>query len=145
MKKRDPIGTLLRIRDIRERQARGRLAVQHQAETKAETALERRQRAYMERDVPARELSPAQLRVLSLQGIRSLELLNDAARALDEERLRSARVRDAWSRSANELRSAQRLDERREIDAAVTARKASDKALDELVLTLREPRRGKRS
>ncbi len=145
MKKRDPIGTLLRIRDIRERQARGRLAVQHQAETKAETALERRQRAYMERDVPARELSPAQLRVLSLQGIRSLELLNDAARALDEERLRSERVRDAWSRSANELRSAQRLDERREIDAAVTARKASDKALDELVLTLREPRRGKRS
>ena len=145
MKKRDPIGTLLRIRDIRKRQARGRLAVQHQAETKAETALERRQRAYMERDVPARELSPAQLRVLSLQGIRSLELLNDAARALDEERLRSERVRDAWSRSANELRSAQRLDERREIDAAVTARKASDKALDELVLTLREPRRGKRS
>ncbi len=145
MKKRDPIKTLLRIRDIRERQARGRLAVQHQEQAKAETALERRQRAYMERDVPARELSPAQLRVLSLQGIRSLELLNDAARALDEERLRTERVRDAWSRTANALRSAQRLDERREIDAAVSARKASDKALDELVLTLREPKRGKRS
>jgi flagellar biosynthesis chaperone FliJ len=145
VKKRDPIGTLLRIRDIRERQARGHLAAQQQQQTKAESELEKRRTAYLERDVPARELTPAQLRVLSLQGIRTLELLNDAARALDEERMRTERVRDAWTRTANEMRSAQRLDERREIDAAVAARKASDKALDELVITLREPTRGRRT
>ncbi len=140
-KKRDPIGTLLRIRGIRERQARGQLAQAQQQAAAAEDELAQRRQAYLERPAPSASLTPAQLRVLTLQGIRSMELLNDAAAAYEEEARRVQRARDAWINTTNQLQSAQRLGERRELDAAVAARKASDKALDELVLTLREQRK----
>jgi flagellar biosynthesis chaperone FliJ len=137
-KKRDPIATLLRIRGIRERQARGQLAQAQQQAAAAEDELAQRRQAYVERPAPSASLSPAQLRVLTLQGVRSMELLNEAADAYEEERRREQRARDAWINTTNQLQSAQRLGERREVEAAVAARKAADKALDELVLTLRE-------
>jgi hypothetical protein len=140
-KGRDPIGTLLRIRGIRERQARGQLAVAQQQAAAAEDELAQRRQAYLERPAPATSLTPAQLRVLTLQGVRSMELLNEAADAYEEERRREQRARDAWINTTNQLQSAQRLSERREVDAAIAARKAADKALDELVLTLREQRK----
>jgi flagellar biosynthesis chaperone FliJ len=140
-KKRDPIATLLRIRGIRERQARGQLAVAQQQTAAAEDELAQRRHAYLERPAPSAQLSPAQLRVLTLQGVRSMELLNDAADAYEDEQRREQRARDAWITTTNQLQSAQRLGERRELDAAVSARKAADKALDELVLTLREQRK----
>jgi flagellar biosynthesis chaperone FliJ len=139
-KPRDPIATLLRIRGIRERQARGQLAVAQQQAAAAEDELARRRQAYLERPAPSSLLSPAQLRVLMLQGVRSMELLNDAADAHEEERRREQRAREAWITTTNQLQSAQRLGERREVEAAVAARRAADKALDELVLTLRETR-----
>jgi flagellar biosynthesis chaperone FliJ len=143
MKKRgrDPIGTLLRLRGIRERQALGVMASAQQDLAAADDELARKRRAYLERPEPASVLSPAQLRVLTLQGVRSLELLNDAAEAFEAEQRREQRARDAWMTTTNELQSAQHLDERRQLDAVVRARKAADKALDELVLTLREYRR----
>jgi hypothetical protein len=139
-KKRDPIGTLLRIRGIREKQARGQLAQAQQQAAAAHDELSQRRQAYLDRPAPAASLTPAQLRVLTLQGIRSMELLNEAAGAYEEEARREQRAREAWITTTNQLQSAQRLGERRELDAAVAARKASDKALDELVLTLREQR-----
>jgi flagellar biosynthesis chaperone FliJ len=140
-KKRDPIGTLLRIRGIRERQARGQLAVAQREAAAAADELAQRRQSYLERPAPASSLTPAQLRVLTLQGVRSMELLNEAADAYEEERRREQRARDAWINTTNQLQSAQRLDERRQLDAVVSARKAADKALDELVLTLREQRK----
>jgi hypothetical protein len=140
-KKRDPIATLLRIRGIREKQARGVLAQAQQQTAAAQDELAQRRQAYLERPAPATSLTSAQLRVLTLQGVRSMELLNEAAEAYEEEARREQRARDAWITTTNELQSAQRLGERRELDAAVAARKASDKALDELVLTLREQRK----
>jgi hypothetical protein len=140
-KGRDPIGTLLRLRGIRERQARGQLGEAQQQARAAQDELAKRRQAYLDRPVPAASLTPAQLRVLTLQGVRSMELLNEAADAYENERRREQRAREAWIRSTNELESAQRLDERRELDAVVRARKASDRALDELVLTLREQRK----
>jgi flagellar biosynthesis chaperone FliJ len=141
----DPIGTLLRLRGIRERQARGELAVAQQQRAAADDELAQRRQAYLDRPQPATSLTPAQLRVLTLQGVRTLELLNAAADAYEEEARRERRAREAWITKTSELESAQRLSDRREIDAAVRARKAADKALDELVLTLRENRAGRRS
>jgi flagellar biosynthesis chaperone FliJ len=140
-KKRDPIATLLRLRGIREKQARGELAQAQQRTAAAADELAQRRHAYLERPAPTAALTPAQLRVLTLQGIRSMELLNEAAGAYEEEARREQRAREAWITTTNQLQSAQRLGERRELDAAVAARKASDKALDELVLTLREQRK----
>ena len=139
-KKRDPIATLLRLRGIREKQARGQLAQAQQEAAAARDELAQRRQAYLERPAPTASLTPAQLRVLTLQGVRSMELLNEAADAYEEESRRERRAREAWINTTNQLQSAQRLGERRELDAAVAARKASDKALDELVLTLREQR-----
>jgi flagellar biosynthesis chaperone FliJ len=143
-RRRDPIGTLLRLRGIRERQARGQLAVAQQQLAAADDELAQRRQAYLDRPQPAASLTPAQLRVLTLQGVRTLELLNEAAEAYEAETRRERQAREAWITKTNELESAQRLSERREVDAAVWARKAADKALDELVLTLRENRAGRR-
>jgi flagellar export protein FliJ len=137
MKRRTPIATLLRLREIRERQQAGGLAAQRREEARAVDELAERRRAHEERLHPTTQISAAELRVLQLQGIRSLELVAEAAVALEREQGLTLAARHKWEDASRELKSVERLDERRRIETALEARRAADRALDEIVVTRR--------
>ena len=88
MSARNPLRRLLRLREIREDQARTELAGASQAATAAADVARAATEEYEARPGLPRVLSPAELRGLMLQGVRSHELMTAAAeaygRALDE-------------------------------------------------------------
>jgi flagellar export protein FliJ len=137
MKQRNPIATLLRLRQIRERQRAGGLAAQQRAEARAVDELAARRRAHEERIHPTAQITAAELRVLQLQGIRSLELVSEAAVALEHEHDLTLEARRMWEDANRELKTVERLDERRRTEMALEARRAADRALDEIVVTRR--------
>jgi flagellar export protein FliJ len=137
VKKRSPIATLLRLREIRERQQAGGLAAQQRSEARALDELAERRRAHEERVHPTTQITAAELRVLQLQGIRSLELVAEAAVALEHEQNLTLDARRKWEDASRELKSVERLDERRRTEMALEARRAADRALDEIVVTRR--------
>jgi flagellar export protein FliJ len=140
MSRRNPIVTLMRLRDIRVNQAAARLAASRMSERQMLDELAARRRAHEQHLEPRGELTAAQMRVLSLQGIRSLELVAEAAIAVEKEQALVEEARKQWELARRELKSVERLDDRRRIEVALGARKASDRALDEIVVT-RRPRR----
>lgn len=134
--KKSRLQAVLRLRSLAERQARGRLAESERELAKAREMLERRREA-PQPEAPGDVLSPLQLRVLSMQGVRSHELLMAAA---DEaERNREARddAKRNWSEATRELKSTERLEERRRTQVADAARLAAERALDEMVVLRR--------
>jgi flagellar export protein FliJ len=137
MSKRNPIATLLRLREIREKQRAGDLAAQQRVEAEALDELAARRKAHEERARPAAQITAAELRVLSLQGIRSLELVAEAAAALEHEHDLTLEARRRWEDANRDLKSVERLDDRRRTEMAIEARRAADRALDELVVTRR--------
>jgi flagellar export protein FliJ len=137
VKRRSPIATLLRLREIRERQQAGNLAAQRREEARAVDELAERRRAHEERIHPTIQITAGELRVLQLQGIRSLELVAEAAVALEHEQALTLEARHKWEDASRELKSVERLDERRRTEMALEARRAADRALDEVVVTRR--------
>lgn len=138
MRRKDRIEALARLRSYREKRARGELAETQRAVTDAaEEVASKRDDHESQPPLPPR-LTALQLRTLQLQGIRSLELLGEAAAAYEAACLRSEEARSRWRRSKDELRSAEKLEHRKSEEAAHEARVASQAALDQLVLLLKK-------
>lgn len=136
MTRRHRLSAVLRLREVRERRARGALGA---AERElAERARERERRAAELPPPPPQELlTPVQLRVLALQGVRAHELLEQAGEALQAAAEQREEVHRRWSETSRERKSAERLQERREAEAAVAARKAAERTLDDLAVMRR--------
>jgi flagellar export protein FliJ len=141
MSVRNPLRRLLRLREIREDQARAALAAASQASRAAAELLEVRTEEHEARPGFPDMLSPAELRGLTLQGVRSHEVMAAAAEAYDHALGQTEVARRGWSSASSELRSAEKLDQRRRRESDRTAQAAAERALDELVLTLRNLRR----
>lgn len=137
MNRRNPIASLLKLRSIRERQARADFGLAQRDVQLAAADLETRRRAHDERPEPPEVLTAVQLRALQLQGIRSLELVAQAAMAYDQARLRAEQARDAWLGSTKELDKAKSLERRRREEAARLAQTAAQRALDQLIIAMR--------
>lgn len=133
MSRRPPLWGLLRMRRARRQQARGELGQAQVSEKVARTRLaELRAAQDRSRLDPALVLRPAQLRALHLQGIRSGELLDEAARlhVAATERLDAAT--DGWKKATAEADAAETLAARRRERTARDARVAAERALDDL-------------
>jgi flagellar biosynthesis chaperone FliJ len=141
MRARNPLRRLLRLREIREDQARAALAGASQASRAAGELLDARTDEHNGRPGLPEILSPAELRGLMLQGVRSHEVMAAAADAYDRALGQTDVARRGWSAASSELRSAEKLDLRRRRESERTAQAAAERALDELVLTLRNLRR----
>ena len=137
MKKRNALPSLIKLRSIREKQARRELAAAQTEGRRALAEAEVRREQYEERPGLPPVLTAQELRVLELQGIRSLELLAEAAAAYERARADAELARTNWSVETERLKSAERLEERRKNDAALEAGRAAQRALDELFLTMR--------
>jgi len=128
--------TVLRLRELRERQALGALGRARQELAAAEDVVAARAADYADRPAPADGvgLSPAALWSLSRQASGALDRLAEAG-ALREQATASVDARlAAWSAASVAHASAQRLDERQRLAEAAAAQKRADNALDELVV-----------
>ena len=134
--KKNRLAAVLRLRSLAERKARGELAHAEREVVLAEQMLRRRVEAPLP-DVPADVLSPLQLRALALQGVRSHELLQQAAAEAERNRKVRDEAHQHWSETSKEHKSAERLDERRRSQMAEQARMAAERALDEMVVLRR--------
>lgn len=141
MSARNPLRRLLRLREIREDQALDRLAGASRAATAAGDLARAATEQHQARPGLPGTLSPAELRGLMLQGVRSHELMTAAAEAYGRALDQTQTARRAWSAAYSELRSAEKLDQRRRRESERMAQAAAERALDELVLTLRNLRR----
>lgn len=142
MSRRNPVASLLRLRSIREKQARRFLSQAQREVMEAERHVTERRQQYERR--PTGEgsvLTPLQLRTLQLQGIRSLELLAEAATAYEHAELAKESARLSWMNAQTDLKSAEQLDRRRQEEAALQARIASQRSLDELSVMMRKARK----
>lgn len=135
--KRSRLDTVLRLRAIRERQARVKLAESLGAEQAAARGLAAAEADFVARPVATGSLSAGQLRGLYLQGVRSAELLEKAAEAHRKAQEKAALDRLGWSQASAEQQAVERLTERRRREAADLATRVADDALDDLVGLLR--------
>jgi len=135
--KRSRLDTVLRLRAIRERQARVKLAESLGAEQAAARGLAAAEADFAARQVATGSLSAGQLRGLYLQGVRSAELLEKAAEAHRKAQEKAALDRLGWSQASAEQQAVERLTERRRREAADLATRVADDALDDLVGLLR--------
>lgn len=135
--RRSRLDVVRRLRAIRERQARVELARSIRAEKAAADGLAEARDAYEERPAPEGALSAAQLRGLHLQGVRSAELLEQAAEAHRRAQEQATFDRLGWSQATAEHQAVERLAERRRREAALLAGRVADDALDDLVGLLR--------
>lgn len=141
MKRRRSLVRLVRLREIRELQARRALGEANRRALVAKRELDEREREQREAPELPVILSPVQLRALQLSGIRSLELIAEAAAAYQASLEAAERARLGWTDARSRLESAKRLDQRRREEALRCARLAAQRSLDQLMLTLREGRR----
>ncbi|HWH33276.1 MAG TPA: hypothetical protein VNU01_11460 [Egibacteraceae bacterium] len=130
------LAAVLRLRSLAERKARGQLAHAEREAALAAEMLDRRREAPPPA-VPSEVLTPLQLRALSLQGVRSHELLQAAAAEAQRTQKTRDQAHDHWAHASKEHKSAERLDERRRSQIAEQARVAAERALDEMVVLRR--------
>lgn len=133
---RSRLAAVLRLRTVHERRARGRLAEADREVARSRQAVERR-REQLPPPPPKEVLSPQQLHVLALQGVRSNELLEEAAAEHQRTIELRAEAEHEWSQRSVERKSVERLDERRRAEAAIEAAKAAERVLDELTILRR--------
>ena len=141
MSARNPLRRLLRLREIREDQARTALAVASRAAASAADVARAATEEHEARPGLPAKLSPAELRGLMLQGVRSQELMTAAAQAYGRALDQTEAARRGWSAASSKLRSTEKLDQLRRRESERMAQTAAERALDELVLTLRNLRR----
>lgn len=133
----DRLHSVLRLRELAERTARGATA---QGQRRVDVARERvaeRVDAVRALVPPDRPLGAAELRVLQLQGLAQHDLVVAALADVDVAEHDLVELRRAWSLASVQRKSVERLVEQRRVEAAVEARKAADRALDEVVLLQR--------
>lgn len=142
--RRNPLAALLRLRAARERRARRELGDAHGAEAAARAHLEALRSRPGQIPPVGEILRPAQLRALRLQGVRSEELLRKAAGQHAAARRRVDDAAAEWRRRDGEREAAARIEAERRLQAADTARRASERSLDDLMALLHDARKGKR-
>lgn len=132
MTKRNPLAAILGVRAIKERQARSALgAARRQQEQARQRLSDLRDRLTAE--LPITELlTPHQLRVLHLQGIRSEELLREASVAYEAARRETEVHADQWRRAKSDLDAAEKLESKRSREKAHRAMVVAERALDDL-------------
>jgi flagellar export protein FliJ len=123
---------LVRVREIRERRAGAELG-QAKGRLDEATALHAERRAALQSRRFAEDLRPSQLMALHLQGIRSGELLDEAAIGLAVSEHRLLEARQDWMTARTERESVEDLEQRQREAAAMRARLAGYRALDELM------------
>lgn len=138
MKRRNPLSALLRVASIRERQARRQLA-EHAADAELlRTKLAELRAAYANSgEGETTSLTRDQALALHLQGVRSYESIREAIAEYEAAEFRVETSREAWRRAASEQDALEDVDERRKTDAAREARRVAERALDDLMHTLK--------
>jgi len=138
MKKRNAIGKLVWLREIREKSARHELAEAHGQEKTARGELEGAVARMAAHERPEDMATPAELRVLQIQGFKLQEIV-EAAEVLHAERIqRLADSREVWRGAATDLDSAENLRERRIASEATRTRAAAERSLDDLHIMRRK-------
>ena len=141
MKKRNPFGVLTRIASIRERQARRRLAEHAADAARLRAKLAELKAAYANHGAGETTiLTRDQALALHLQGVRSYESIREAIAEYEAAEFRVETSREAWRRAADEQDAIEEVDERRKKATATEARRAADRALDDLMHTLKRGR-----
>ncbi len=135
-KRRDPIRTVLRLRGIREKQHMAEVAKVNQKISEARERIEERRAGYQERRAPETMVDPARLRAIQLSGIHSHELLQMATEELIKTEHELTEARQRWADASAKRKSAERLNDKRNSDAAAAALRASQRSLDDLVVTV---------
>lgn len=131
---------LIRLRGIRERQARVGLGQANQAKASADDELSRRRQEH-EAALDSQDGEDAgALHSSHLAQTATLESRQAAEAKQFQADLETRAARGAWQRSLQDLEMAEKLEERRRLDLAQVARMTSERALDEL-MTLRRRRR----
>lgn len=133
MKRRSPIATVLRLKEIAERRARARLGTAQAELTEAEETMAERRARLMRTLHEGGQLPPALLRALHLQGLATKEQIDLAAREVDAAMQRMLNERAEWQAAASDLDATQELERRQRRNHAVKARAASERALDEMM------------
>lgn len=131
---RDRIASVLRIRHVAERLALGAVARAERELAEAQRRVDAAREAYDARQHPVQPVTPNQLRLLELQGLAQLEIVQDTAADRDLTAERRAELQQAWALASVQRKSTERLADRRAEERAVTARRAADRALDEVVV-----------
>ena len=131
--KRNPIATLLRLRQIRERAARAELGRAQAEVHDAEETMAQRRARLLDGISSGHELPPAVLRSLHLRGIDSAEAVEAAGRELEAARQRATGERHRWQNMNSELDATEELDRRNRRAHAAKARSAAERALDEIM------------
>ncbi len=134
------LSKITRLRAIREKQARADLGNARSSEAAAREAEAATAEAHKEALSSQEGGNVHSLQAAHLARTATAEdsAFAAAERALSEQRTRAAR--GAWQRSVQDLDIAENLDERRRQNLALTARRTSDRMLDEL-MTMRRKRR----
>jgi flagellar biosynthesis chaperone FliJ len=142
MKKRNPIATLLRLREIHERKARVDLT-RAQADVQREEANVAERRARLLHGITSgQDLPPAMLRSLHLRGLDSAEQVEAAARELESARQRFVAERGRWQEAAADLDATSELERRNRRAHAAKARTAAERSLDEVMAARYRKRSG---
>jgi hypothetical protein len=136
------LGSVLRVRVIEERRARGELARADAAVRAADGEINDRRRAYARRPRPAGLVSASGLRAVELLGLRCLERVAEAVAERDAALWRRDEAAAGLSQASVRRKSTERLVERREAEAAHQAQLAAQRDADELVLLMRRQGEG---
>jgi len=137
---RNPFEALFRVRSIRERQARGEMGRARLASDEAYERLQELKASLEEGPGLPGALTPTRLRALQLSGIVSHERLVAAALAYEEARAVHEHTVARWRATEAELEAADRLREKKREAAAYQAVVATERAMDDLLLSLRARR-----
>ena len=138
MKARNPMAALLRMASVRERKARRDLAEQVADAERLRAKLAELRAAYAHHgEGETTSLTRDQALALHLQGVRSYESIREALAEYEAAEFRVQTSREAWRRAASEEDALEDVDERRKTEAAMDARRVAERALDDLMHTLK--------
>lgn len=134
------LATVLRVRDLFERRAMGRLAAVQRQLAEAERRLHAREERYRERPVGPPHPSAEQLFAQRLLGMGAHDAVVAAAGDRDVVAHRREELAAALAEASIQRKSVERLAERRRHELAVATQRSDDLALDEMAMQLRARR-----
>ncbi len=138
-----PLARLLRLRQIREKAARIEMAHARQGQQEAAEREEIARRAEDDFVGPLDLMRPAQLTAMRLMGVRLHEIREAACADHDEAQRRLDVRRDSWRKTSVELEGTEALQDKRNRAAALAARIAAERALDDIQIVRRRREAGR--
>lgn len=128
--------TVLRLRELRERQALGQLAQARRDLGETEAAVLAWEQAYADRPQPSDGVArtAAELWSLARQGNGALERVAEAEAVREAAEVQVTRRMTEWQHRSIELSSVERLEERARLAEEFEAARKAAKELDELVV-----------